>query len=37
MMRPSDPETIKILTEAHVEALRGGRRRPADRRTPRKS
>jgi hypothetical protein len=29
-MRPSDPQTTKILAEAHVEVLRGGRpRRPA--------
>jgi hypothetical protein len=34
-MRPSDPQTVKILTEAHVEALRGGRLRPANRRAPR--
>jgi hypothetical protein len=34
-MRPSDPQAIKILAEAHVEALRGGRRRPPFRRSPR--
>jgi hypothetical protein len=33
-MRPSDPTTIKILTDAHVEMLRGGRR-PVRRPTPR--
>jgi hypothetical protein len=37
IMRPSDPETMKIMAEAHLEALRGGRRRPAFRRTPRKN
>jgi len=34
-MRPTDPLTIKILTDAHVEVLRGARRVPARRRTPR--
>jgi hypothetical protein len=33
-MRPSDPTTIKILTDAHIEVLRGGRR-PIRRPTPR--
>jgi len=33
-MRPWDPETVKILTDAHVESLRG-RRRPLGRRRPR--
>ena len=34
-MRPSDPLTVKMLTDAHVEVLRGARRPPARRRTPR--
>ena len=34
-MRPSDPQTVKILAEAHVETLRGGRRRDPRRRIPR--
>ena len=34
-MRPTDPEAVKILTEAHVESLRGGRRRAATHRVPR--
>ena len=34
-MRPSDPHTVKILAEAHVETLRGGRRRDPRRRIPR--
>ena len=34
-MRPNDPATVKILVEAHVESLRGGRRRPWHRRSPR--
>ena len=33
-MRPWDPETVKILNDAHVEMLRG-RRRPPVRRRPR--
>ncbi len=35
MMRPPIPELTKILTDAHVEILRGSRPRPATRRTPR--
>lgn len=27
-MRPSDAATIKILTDAHIEQLRGSRLRP---------
>jgi hypothetical protein len=34
-MRPSDPQTTKIMVDAHVEALRGGTRRRPDRRLPR--
>ena len=34
-MRPSDPITTKILSDAHVEVLRGGRRRSTARRLPR--
>jgi hypothetical protein len=34
-MRPWDEASVKILTDAHVEILRGGRRRPALRRVPR--
>jgi len=34
-MRPSDPDAVKILAEAHVETLRGGRRRGPGRRIPR--
>ena len=34
-MRPSDPQTVKILADAHVESLRGGRRREPKRRLPR--
>ncbi len=34
-MRPTDPEAVKILAEAHVESLRGGRRRASTRRVPR--
>ena len=35
-MRPSDPLTLKILTDAHVEVLRGGPPGPRRaRRTPR--
>jgi hypothetical protein len=36
-MRPSDPTTVKILSDAHVESLRGGARRPATRRVPRRN
>ncbi len=36
-MRPWDPETAKILADAHLELLRGGRRRPPLRRSPRKN
>jgi len=36
-MRPSDPAVTKILTEAHVEALRGGRPRPAARKLARRN
>jgi len=34
-VRPTDPDSVRILTEAHVESLRGGRRRAATRRLPR--
>jgi hypothetical protein len=34
MMRPSDHQTTKILSDAHVELLRG-RRKPAPRKAPR--
>jgi hypothetical protein len=34
-MRPSDPVTVKMLTDAHVEVLRGARRPSARRRAPR--
>jgi hypothetical protein len=34
-MRPSDPQTTKVLIEAHVESLRGGARRRPFRRLPR--
>jgi hypothetical protein len=34
-MRPWTPELVKIITDAHVEMMRGGRRRPAGRRIPR--
>jgi len=34
-MRPSNPDAVKILAEAHVETLRGGRRRDPKRRIPR--
>jgi hypothetical protein len=34
MLRPSDPVTTKLLTEAHVELLRG-RRRPSPPKAPR--
>jgi hypothetical protein len=34
-LRPSDPGFTKLLVDAHLEALRGGRIRPAARRTPR--
>lgn len=36
-MRPWTPEAVKFLTEAHVETLRGGRRRPIERRSPRRN
>jgi hypothetical protein len=36
-MRPSDPNMTKILTEAHVEVLRGGRPRPAARKLARRN
>jgi hypothetical protein len=36
-MRPVDANAMKILTEAHVETLRGGARRPASRRLPRRN
>jgi hypothetical protein len=35
--RPSDPQLTKILVDAHLEALRGGRIRPAARRAPRRN
>lgn len=34
-MRPMDVQSVKILTNAHLELLRGGRIRPAHRRSPR--
>ncbi len=34
-MRPWDPQAVKILNDAHLEILRGGRRRPVTRRVPR--
>ncbi len=34
MFRPSDPISTKLLTEAHIEFLRG-RRKPAPRPSPR--
>jgi hypothetical protein len=34
MMRPSDHQTTKILSDAHVELLRG-RRKPTLRKAPR--
>ena len=37
MLRPWYPELTKILTDAHVEILRGERRRPATRRRPRQN
>jgi hypothetical protein len=37
-MRPSDAATIKILADAHLEQLRGGRLRPAPpKRLPRRN
>jgi hypothetical protein len=36
-MRPSDPNMTKILAEAHVETLRGGRPRPAVRKLARRN
>jgi hypothetical protein len=36
-LRPLDPETLRLLTEAHLEVLRGGRRRPPLRRVPRRN
>ena len=36
-MRPCDPATIKILSDAHVELLRGGARSGAARRVPRRN
>jgi hypothetical protein len=37
MMRPWDLESVRILHDAHLEALRGGKRRPAFRRVPRRN
>jgi hypothetical protein len=38
MMRPTDPTINKILSDAHVELLRGGSRRRANtRRVPRRN
>jgi hypothetical protein len=36
-MRPSDPYATKILAQAHVEMLRGGRPRPAARKLARRN
>jgi hypothetical protein len=36
-MRPSDPALIKMLTDSHVELLRGSSPRPARRRLPRRN
>jgi hypothetical protein len=36
-MRPSDATTIRILADAHIEQLRGGRLRPAAKRLPRRN
>jgi hypothetical protein len=37
-MRPSDPVTTKILSDAHIELLRGGGRRYAAlKRVPRRN
>lgn len=36
-MRPWNPEATKFLTDAHVEILRGGTRRPVLRRLPRRN
>jgi hypothetical protein len=36
-MRPWDPQAVKILTDAHVELLRGGAVRPTARRLPRRN
>ena len=34
MYRPSDPVVTKIVSDAHIELLRGGRK-PAPRKAPR--
>jgi hypothetical protein len=34
-MRLSDPQMMKLLNDAHLEVLRGGRVRPPQRRAPR--
>jgi hypothetical protein len=36
-MRPWDNEAMKILTDAHLEFLRGGAPRPPARRLPRRN
>lgn len=36
-MRPWDARDLKILIDAHVESLRGGRTRPPLRRAPRRN
>ena len=36
-MRPWTPEAVKFLADAHIETLRGGRRRPIGRRAPRRN
>jgi hypothetical protein len=36
-LRPLDPQFEKLLIEAHLEVLRGGRRRPPERRVPRRN
>jgi hypothetical protein len=35
--RPLDPVTFRMLTDAHLEVLRGGRPRPVKRRVPRRN
>jgi hypothetical protein len=35
--RPFDPQHLKLLTDAHLEILRGDSRRPPARRIPRRN